>query len=351
MDSSRRGQDAHPSQISLHDEDKLYGSDSGRSTEVAGTVPPLYGSSSFENNSCAAANDIDDDNDDGSVDSFVESPGEHAEGSGGWCRCPRHDDLMLDNRLDVDLLSPNGCRAVTDTAPKTRRSFALWAAGAVLFVAGVTGGFFYGGPGFGRNSSGRLIGGGLGSSSDSISQRHGPVLVYSSDKEQQPGVVASIRSVLMHASGPVEFLYIGDTPLPGIDDMPQVRFRKLSQVVKRYKLQEFTNPTYARSGKNSELNTEPANYVRFVVHELLPKQAKAMWIDADTIVQCDVVQLFKNTFNDEVETHSGDILNLPAVAAVPRTGYPIGLSGRGRRIYGDEEISFNAGVYLMQLDR
>ena len=97
------------------------------------------------------------------------------------------------------------------------------AAGAVLFVASVTGGFFYGGLGFGRSSSGRLIGGGLGSSSGSISQRHGPVLVYSSDKEQQPGIVASIRSVLMHASGPVEFLYIGDTPLPGMDDMPQVR--------------------------------------------------------------------------------------------------------------------------------
>ena len=346
MDSSQRGQDAHPSQMSLHNDDKLYGSDSGRSAEVEGTVPPLYGSScSFENDSCAAAND------DGSVDSFVESPGEYAEGSGGWCRCPQQEDLMLDNRLDVDLLSPNGCRAVTDNAPKTRRSFALWAAGAVLFVASITGGFLYGGMGFGRNGSGRLIGGGLGSSSGSISQRHGPVLVYSSDREQQPGVEASIRSVLMHASGPVEFLYIGDTPLPGMDDMPQVRFRKLSQVVKRYKLDEFTNPTYARSGRNSQLNTQPANYVRFVIHELLPKQSKAMWVDADTIVQCDVVQLFKNTFNDEEGTHSGDILKLPAVAAVPRTGYPIGLSGRGRRIYGDEDISFNAGIYLMQLDR
>ena len=335
----------------------------GCSAEGEEIAPPLYGppaSSSFENNSRAAAaandDDIDNDNDDGSVDSFVESPGEHAEGSGGWCRCPQHDDFMLDNRLDVDLLSPNGCRAVTDNAPKTRRSFALWAAGAVLFVASVTGGFFYGGISGRSGNGGRLIGGGLGSNSGSISQRHGPVLVYSSDKDQQPGVVASIRSVLMHASGPVEFLYIGDTPLPGMDDMPQVRFRKLSQVVKRYKLEEFTNPTYARSGKNSELNTEPANFVRFVVHELLPKQSKAMWIDADTIVQYDVVQLFKNTFNDEdededEETKSRDILSLPAVAAVPRTGYPIGLSGRGRRIYGDEEISFNAGVYLMQLDR
>jgi len=156
----------------------------------------------------------------------------------------------------------------------------------------------------------------------------------------------------MHASGPVEFLYIGDQPLPDTDDMPQVRFRKLSQVAKSYRLEEFTNPTYARSGKNVELNTAPANYVRFVVHELLPKQSKAMWIDADTIVQCDVVQLFKNVFNKESEeTDSGDILTLPAVAAVPRTGYPVGLSGRGRRIYGDEEISFNAGMYLMELNR
>mmetsp|Transcript_18431 Transcript_18431/g.39921 ORF Transcript_18431/g.39921 Transcript_18431/m.39921 type:complete len:202 (-) Transcript_18431:191-796(-) len=75
-----------------------------------------------------------------------------------------------------------------------------------------------------------------------------------------------------------------------------------------------------------------------------------MWIDADTIVECDVVELFRNTFNDEFDGHDA-LLKLPAVAAVPRVGYPIGLSGRGRRSYGDEEISFNAGVYLMELNR
>ena len=320
-------------------------SDSGidSSAEVAGVLPSLYGppqlASSFENDSRTLV--VDE-----SVNSFVESPVERTEGShGGWCRCSQHDDI-LENRLDVDLLSPDGCRAVADNAPRTRRSFALWAAGAVLFVASVTGGFLFGGVG-GRSGRDGLISSGLG-----VSERHGPVLVYASDGAQQAGVVASIRSVLMHASGPVEFLYIGDQPLPDTDDMPQVRFRKLSQVAKRYRLEEFTNPTYARSGKNVELNTAPANYVRFVVHELLPKQSKAMWIDADTIVQCDVVQLFKNAFNKESEeTDSGDILTLPAVAAVPRTGYPVGLSGRGRRIYGDEEISFNAGMYLMELNR
>jgi hypothetical protein len=332
MDYGQRGQAAH---LSFCDNDAC------EAAQVNRSMSPLYGplsSSSFDHDRCAANND----NDDSTVDSFVESPGEYAEGTSGWSRCPHYDKSLV-SRVDVDLLSPNGCRAVTDNALKTRRTFTLWAAGAVLFVASFTGGFFFGGMG-GRNGSRGSIGGG-------ISHWQEPVLVYSSDKNQQPGVVASIRSVLMHASGPVEFLYIGDEPLPEMDDMPQVRFLQLSQVVKRYKLEEFTNPTFARSGKNSQLNMEPANYVRFVVHELLPKQSKAMWIDADTIVQCDVVQLFQNTFTGDGDTENADVLSLPAVAAVPRTGYPIGLSGRGRRTYGDEEISFNAGVYLMELDR
>lgn len=296
----------------------------------------------------------DDENDD--EDSFVESPGTtnnaETQTKSAWispCKCPQHDlslDNFLENRLDVDLLSPNGCRV---DRPKTKRRWALWVAGAVLFVSGLAFGFCLGGPLAPSFAAGHHRGG----SGGERSVRHGPVLVYSSDDDQQAGVIASIRSVQMHASGPVEFLYIGNSPLPGMEDMPQVRFRKLSLVVKKYRLEQFTNPTYQRGGKNAVLNTEPANFVRFVVHDLLPKQDKAMWIDADTIVECDVVELFRNTFNDGGGENDGHdaLLKLPAVAAVPREGYPIGLSGRGRRAYGDEEISFNAGIYLMELNR
>ena len=293
----------------------------------------------------------------------VSSPVRSIPDKASWppCRCPQmHNtcrELSLDdvweNRLDVHLLSPKNCRV--ERRPKTRRRWALWLGGAVMFVAGIAGGFYLAG-----YTTITSLGAAADADTDSSwsTKRHdAPVLVYSSSVDHQAGVIASIRSVQMHASGPVEFLYIGDDPLPGIEEMPQVRYRQLSQIVEKYKLKEFTNPTYARSGKNSELNTEPANYVRFVLHELFPKQDKVMWIDADTIVECDVVQLFNNTFADSNKKVSEEdaLKTLPAIAAVPRDGFPIGLSGRGRNIYsklhGKEEHSFNAGIYLLELNR
>ena len=64
-------------------------------------------------------------------------------------------------------------------------------------------------------------------------------LVYASDDGSLPGVEASIRSVMCHASEPVVFHYIGDTPLASL---PEVNFYNLTKVAKEYKLKEFMNP-------------------------------------------------------------------------------------------------------------
>ena len=169
-------------------------------------------------------------------------------------------------------------------------------------------------------------------------------VVYASDEQSRPGVVASIRSVQAHAAGPVEFLFVGDEPLTDLPETVRVHFRQLSKVAEQYDLREFENDRFVRHGKNTGLNTNPANYVRFVIHELLPKQSKAMWIDADTIVECDVVQLMKDALTDPNQPKH-------TIAAVPREGIITGLTRRGRKYSADVTVSFNAGIYILHLER
>ena len=124
-------------------------------------------------------------------------------------------------------------------------------------------------------------------------------IVYASDFHSIAGVEASIRSVQAHASAPhrVQFYFIGDDPLP---TLPEVQYINLTEAAIKYNVEEFTNPNYERKGKHKreegvKINTNAANYVRFVMDKLLPDDAKKVfWIDSDTIVRCDVVQLVEN---------------------------------------------------------
>lgn len=172
-----------------------------------------------------------------------------------------------------------------------------------------------------------------------VEPSHEPIhLVYASDDSSIPGVEASMRSVMCHASEPVVFHYIGDTPLQGL---PEVNFYNLTQVAKKYKLTEFTNPHERREAKVQGLNTNLANYARFVVHELLPTQSKAMWIDVDTIVRCDPVPMVRSALSNS----SHVIAAVPGSKRGPR-GFKNGLKEKLSIKQG-----FNAGVFVMDLDR
>jgi len=128
-------------------------------------------------------------------------------------------------------------------------------------------------------------------------------IVYASDFHSIAGVEASIRSVQAHAAAPhrVQFYFIGDDPLP---TLPEVQYINLTETAIKYNVEEFTNPNYERKGKHQreegvKINTNAANYVRFVMDKLLPEEAKKVfWIDSDTIVRCDVVQLVENVRDD-----------------------------------------------------
>ena len=164
-------------------------------------------------------------------------------------------------------------------------------------------------------------------------------VVYSSDDESLAGVEASIKSVIDHTSGPVVFHYVGNTPLPPIPGA-DVHFKDLSRVARKYHLDDYMNPVFERGHGMTGLNTNPANFVRFAIHEFLPSQSKALWIDADTLISCDIVNLVNSVLNDKENV----------IAAVPREGPLHGLTKEGDRIYADISISFNAGFYCINLE-
>ena len=171
-------------------------------------------------------------------------------------------------------------------------------------------------------------------------------LLYSSDDRSLQGVEASIRSVIRHSSGDVVFHFVGDAPLPS---MPYVNYYNISEVVERYHVRDFINTHKRHNGDKREgmnLNENLPNYVRFVMDDLLPDVEKAMWIDSDTIVKCDVVELVRNVLNGDGEE---------VIAAVPVFSPPTGLYKNDK--HGNPfpdwgiETSFNAGVYAVHLDR
>ena len=99
---------------------------------------------------------------------------------------------------------------------------------------------------------------------------------------------------------------------------PKSHYHNLTEVAKQFNIEQFTNP-YART-KTFELglNSNPANYVRFIIDSLLPHAKKAMWIDVDTIVKCDVVGMFRQALTESKYV----------IAAVPVHRKPMGVNGK-----------------------
>mmetsp|Transcript_31490 Transcript_31490/g.92355 ORF Transcript_31490/g.92355 Transcript_31490/m.92355 type:complete len:244 (+) Transcript_31490:663-1394(+) len=139
--------------------------------------------------------------------------------------------------------------------------------------------------------------------------------------------------------------------------MPYVNYYNISEVVEKYHLTDFINTHKRHNGDKREgvnLNENMPNYVRFVMDDLLPSVGKAMWIDSDTVVRCDVVHLVRNVLNEDNEENE-DTDNSEVIAAVPVFSPPTGLYKNDK--HGNPfpdwgiETSFNAGVYFVNLDR
>ena len=147
-----------------------------------------------------------------------------------------------------------------------------------------------------------------------------------------PAVEASIASVRRHASDTVIIHFIGMSPLPTVHD---IDFLSLEYVHERYNLTRFVNPHMTQEHVRL---ASLANYVRFVVAEIFPDISKVLWLDADTIVKCDVVGMVRSALTSTPY----------ALAAVPVKGRPDMLSDSfvtGIRTY------FIAGVFVADLHR
>ena len=173
-------------------------------------------------------------------------------------------------------------------------------------------------------------------------------VVYAANDDSVAGVEASIRSVLAHSSGPLEFYFIGGKPLPS---MPSVHWFNLTDIVSRYHLEDYMN-TNERTDRDDSINLMHSNYARFSLEFIMPAAAsKIMYIDVDTIVLCDVYSLVNSVLTDES--------NDTPLAAIPR--YDVdkqsasviwGLTKSGAKFVEEKNLikSFNAGVYVANLD-
>ena len=183
-------------------------------------------------------------------------------------------------------------------------------------------------------------------------------VVFSSTMDSVAGVEAAIRSVQEHAKGPVEFYFIGKDPLPvhsSSNQQVSVHWFNLTKVASEYKLAEYMNVGF--EGRDDNINVMYANYARFALADLferyVPSATKILYLDNDVLVLCDVHSLVRNALLDDRKNY--------AVAAVPRYGTvghknPIrGLvkdsEKKLKKEFGKVSKSFNAGVYIVHLQR
>lgn len=185
-------------------------------------------------------------------------------------------------------------------------------------------------------------------------------VVFSSTMNSVAGVEAAIHSIQRHTSGPVEFYFIGKEPLRPSSSSAlrnaSIHFFNLTQVAADYNLLDYMNVGYA--GRDDQINIMYANYARFAVAALFERHGihatKVLYLDNDVIVLCDVHALVREALSE-----GGG--NNYTIAAVPRYATkgrknPIRelqkqSEGKLREEFGQITKSFNAGVYLMHLQR
>jgi len=173
-------------------------------------------------------------------------------------------------------------------------------------------------------------------------------VVYAANDDSVAGVEASIRSVLAHSSGPLEFYFIGDKPLPS---MPSVHWFNLTDIVNRYDLEDYMN-TNERTDRDDSINLMHSNYARFSLEFIMPAAAsKIMYIDVDTIVLCDAYSLVNSVLMDE--SNDTPLAAIPLYDVDKQSASVIrGLTKSGAKFVEERNLikSFNAGVYVANLD-
>ena len=158
-------------------------------------------------------------------------------------------------------------------------------------------------------------------------------ILYATDYDAMSGLEASVRSILKHASERVVIHHVGTDTLDPTD-FPDVEFHSLVDVHRIHNLTRFTNPHLSSHWSVSRL-TSLANYVRFVMADMFPDVEKMMWIDADTIIRCDIVPFFRSALSTNDHTISARVMS----------GNSLSLSHMG------EGETFNAGVMVVDLER
>jgi len=107
-------------------------------------------------------------------------------------------------------------------------------------------------------------------------------IVYTGDSKSFLGVLGSIQSILKFNSTPIDFYFVGDEPLA--PPLTFVNFINVSSL----DLSGYTpNPI-----KTSHLSDSKTVFARYELPNLFEDKHHLMYLDTDTIVKCDVQELF-----------------------------------------------------------
>ena len=108
------------------------------------------------------------------------------------------------------------------------------------------------------------------------------IVVYTGTPADEIGVRASISSIIQINTTPVEFYYIGEGPLG--NEFTFVNFINVSSL----DLEKYNwNPI-----AHAYLSKSKTVFARYELPSLFADQHHLMYIDSDTIVKCDVAELF-----------------------------------------------------------
>lgn len=174
-------------------------------------------------------------------------------------------------------------------------------------------------------------------------------VVIAGSVSHYPGVLAVVASATQHAAQPdlLEFLLLVDDDPAVLSTAIRCASPVARFVVRRFRLGDWPSKGAALSSK--QRLTEPLNYARFFIGELLPA-SRAVYLDSDVIVRADLRSLHFEALRGFAKDPDA------VIAAVPRDFKSVCrvvdcalVEKQGVAI--TDLHAFNAGVVVFELDR
>ena len=128
-------------------------------------------------------------------------------------------------------------------------------------------------------------------------------VVYASSREHTPGLMASVRSVIVNSLFPRKItihIFQLDTSQIDLDELDHWLLKRNSTLERHLYGYDEVAPFINANLNNTSRLKNPSNYVRYLLAEILPKVSKCLYLDSDTIVTKDVVPFMNERSTNKV---------------------------------------------------